>query len=151
MNVTGRIYAVAAVMAAGLFASAASADVIADYKVVDGGIPKSLTGKPGDAVAGKKTFIDRKRGNCLACHTAPIPEQQFHGMIGPAMEGVAERMTEAEMRLRLVDSKQVNPDTSMPAFHRIAGLNRVPKKFADKPILTAQEVEDVLAYIKTLK
>ena len=121
-----------------------------DYTIVDDTIPASLTGVPGDPVKGKKLAIKRKKGNCLACHAMPIPEQQFHGEVGPDLSGVGSRMTEAELRMRLVNSKALNPDTIMPAFHKVA-LNRVLKKFKGKTILGAQEIEDIIAYISTLK
>ena len=121
-----------------------------EYIIVDDTIPVSLTGVPGDPVKGKKLTTNRKKGNCLACHQMPIPEQQFHGEVGPDLSGVGSRMTEAELRLRLVNSKALNPDTIMPAFHKVA-LNRVLKKFKGKTILGAQEVEDIIAYLITIK
>lgn len=121
------------------------------YTIVDGTIPKPLTSEPGDPVRGKKIFVHRKKGNCLACHSAPIPEEQFHGEVGPDLRGVASRLTEAEMRMRLVDARWLNPYTSMPSFYKTDGLTQVKKSFRGKPILTAQEIEDVIAYLKTLK
>jgi len=132
--------------------STASAAEMAKYEIVDDtSIPKSLTGKPGDPANGRKLAINRKKGNCLACHVMPIPEQQFHGNLGPSLVGVAERYDEGELRLRVVDAKVVNPDTTMPAFYRSSGLHRVLKKFQGKTILAAQDVEDIVAYLKTLK
>lgn len=123
-----------------------------DYKVVDGSsIPKSLTGKPGDPVNGRKVVIDRRKGNCLACHEMPIPEQTFHGKIGPNLQGVASRYSEGEIRLRVVNPKILNPETFMPAYYRNDGFHRVLKKFQGKTIISAQEVEDVVAYTMTLK
>jgi len=122
-----------------------------DYKVVNGAINSSLTGSAGDAAKGKETAIHRKKGNCLACHQMPIPEQQFHGEIGPSLVGVASRYSEGEIRARVVDPKLANPDTIMPAFHKWTGLLRVIDKFKGKPILSAEDVEDVVAYLMTLK
>ncbi|MEG3620363.1 sulfur oxidation c-type cytochrome SoxX, partial [Magnetovibrio sp. PR-2] len=119
--------------------------------IVDETIPVSLTGVAGDAVNGKKVVIGRKKGNCLACHMMPIPEQQFHGMTGPDLNGVGDRMDEAELRMRIVDPKIIDSDTMMPSFYRTADLHRVLKKFEGKTILSPQEVEDVVAYLKTLK
>jgi sulfur-oxidizing protein SoxX len=122
------------------------------YEVTGGErIAKSLTGKPGDAAKGRALSIHRKKGNCLACHTLPIPEQSFHGNIGPDLAGVGSRYNAGELRLRLVDATLVNADTIMPAFYRNAGLHRVLKKFKGKTILKAQEVEDIIAYLLTLK
>lgn len=152
------ILAIAAVAAVGFGASQAHAagkmvsePGLTPYTIVDGGIPKSLTGQAGDAANGRKVVIHRKKGNCLACHQMPIPEEQFHGETGPDLAGVGDRLTEAELRLRLVNPKTVNEDTMMPSFYRTAGYTQINKNFADKSILTAQEVEDVIAYLKTLK
>jgi len=121
-----------------------------EYKIVDSTIPASLTGKPGDPVKGKKLAISRKKGNCLACHVMPIPEQQFHGEVGPDLSGVASYMSEAEMRMRIVDPKIINPDTIMPSFLKVP-TNRVLKKFQGKTIISDQDVEDIIAYMMTLK
>ncbi len=122
-----------------------------NYKIVGEGIPKSLTGKSGDPAAGRKAAINRKQGNCLACHVMPIPEQPYHGLVGPDLNGVAGRYSEAELRLRVVDPKVVNPDTIMPAFYRTTGYHRVLKKWKGKTVISAQQVEDIVAYLKTLK
>ncbi|MBC8270400.1 MAG: sulfur oxidation c-type cytochrome SoxX [Rhodospirillaceae bacterium] len=118
--------------------------------IVDGTIPASLTGKPGDPDAGKQTAIHRQKGNCLACHVMPVPEEQFHGEIGPDLSDVGSNYSEAELRLRLVDPKALNPDTIMPAFLKVP-TSEVHKKFKGKTILSAQEVEDIVAYLMTLK
>jgi sulfur-oxidizing protein SoxX len=131
--------------------SAAEMAKLVAYKVVDHGIPKSLTGKAGNAVEGRKVAIHRQKGNCLACHVMPIPEQQFHGEIGPDLAGVGSRYKEAELRLRVVDPKVLNEDTIMPAFYKVNGLHEVHKNFKGKSVLSAQEVEDVVAYLMTLK
>lgn len=109
----------------------------------------TLTGKPGDPANGRKVVI--KKGLCLSCHLMPIPEEADHGHIGPELMGVAGRLNEGEMRFRVVDPKRVNPDTIMPAFFRADGLHRVAKGWEGRTILTAEEVEDVVAYMMTLK
>ena len=125
---------------------------LVSYVIVDDmSIPKSLTGKAGDAEKGRALAINRKKGNCLACHAMPIPEQQFHGETGPTLHGVGNRLSEGELRLQLVNSKVTNENTLMPSFYRTFGFNRPLKGFSGKPILEAQEVEDIVAYLKTLK
>jgi len=140
---------VATLFAGSVFAADAK---LAKYTITDGErIDQSLTDQPGDAKRGRALAIHRKKGNCLACHVMPVPEQSFHGNIGPDLAGVAGRYSEGELRLRLVDATVVNEDTIMPAFYRVKNLNRVLKKFQGKSVLSAQEVEDILAYLKTLK
>lgn len=130
----------------------ASAATLVKYTVTGGDrINASLTGKPGDPATGKKVAINRKQGNCLACHSLPAPKQQYHGAIGPDLRGVGGRYSEGELRLRIVNSKIVNPETFMPAFYRNDGLHRVMKKWVGKTVLSAQQVEDVVAYLVTLK
>jgi len=118
---------------------------------VGDGIPKSLTGKLGNAKKGRATAVHRKKGNCLACHAMPVPEQADHGNIGPSLVGVGSRYTAAEMRLRLVDPKTINPDTIMPSYYRKTGFHRVQKKWKGKTVLSAGDIEDILAYLVTLK
>ncbi len=133
----------------------ASAEIIApaDVKIVDMVVAESLTGVPGDPVNGRKVFADRKKGNCLACHAnADLSELLFHGEVGPPLDGVAERYDAGFLRALLVNSKEVFEGTIMPAFYvENDTLNRVMSKFDGKTILTAQEVEDVIAYLQTLK
>jgi len=143
----------AAVVALTLGASgAAFSSELVSYKVVDGGIPESLTGKAGDVAEGRKTVIARGLGNCLACHQVSVlPDEPFQGDVAPPLDGVADRYTVAELRMLVVNPKTMFPDTVMPAFYKADGLNRVAEKFQGKPILTAQQVEDVVAFIGTLK
>lgn len=143
------VVAVACAMLAGTVA----AEELVMYTVdtSDYSIPEPLTAKPGDPVAGRTTAVDRKRGNCLACHTMPVPEQPFHGLIAPPLASVGARYDAGQLRLRVVDPKVINPNTPMPSFYKVEGIHRPSKKFAGKPILEAQEVEDVVAYLQTLK
>jgi sulfur-oxidizing protein SoxX len=124
--------------------------------VVTGGIatlPAPLTGRPGAAKEGAKVVIGRRLGNCLSCHEiGALREEEFHGDVGPPLDGVAGRWDAAALRMIVVNAKMVfGTETVMPAFYRTAGLNRVRTEFAGKPILTAQQVEDVVAFLATLK
>jgi sulfur-oxidizing protein SoxX len=130
----------------------AAAPALVKYEIRDGAIPASLTGTPGDAERGKRVVVGRQLGNCLACHQiAALKNEPYHGNTGPALDGVADRMSEGELRLRIVDSTKANPDTMMPPFYRNEGLNRVLQRFQGKTILTAEQVEDVIAFLMTLK
>ena len=134
-----------------LLSPPASAAGSVKYHINNDTIAESLTGKAGDPVNGRKLAINRKKGNCLACHSMPIPEQAFHGNIGPDLKGVSNRYSEGELRLRIVNPKVLNSETIMPAFYKTDGFNRVIKKFMGKTIISAQEVEDIVAYLMTLK
>ena len=115
------------------------------------GMKKSLTGVSGDESAGRQIIVDRKRGNCLACHRiTALKDQPFHGDIGPSLNRVAKRYTEPQLRQMLVDVRKYFPKTIMPPFHAEKGMHRVRKNFAGQKILTAQEVENVVAFLKTL-
>jgi sulfur-oxidizing protein SoxX len=114
-------------------------------------VPQSLTGSAGDAARGRAIIIDRQRGFCLLCHSGPFSEEPLQGNLAPSLAGAGSRWTEGQLRLRLMDNKRVNADSIMPAYHRIEGLQRVAPAWRDKPILNAQEIEDVLAFLKGLK
>lgn len=121
------------------------------YTVQGDAIPKPLTGVPGDPKRGEAIVADRKLGNCLACHTLPIPNEADPGNVGPPLAGVGRQLSAGQLRLRVVDFKTIDPATIMPSFYRVHGLRDVDEKFAGKPILAAQQVEDVVAYLLTLK
>jgi L-cysteine S-thiosulfotransferase len=114
-------------------------------------IPASLTGTKGDAMRGRAIVANRNVGLCLLCHSGPFPEDHFQGNIGPDLRGAGSRWSEGQLRLRIVDARKFNPETIMPPFYRVDGLSRVPAPYRDKPVLTAVEVEDVVAYLMTLK
>jgi L-cysteine S-thiosulfotransferase len=122
-----------------------------NYRIVNGAIPQPLTDQPGDAERGRRIVLDREGGDCIICHAMPLPQRQFHGTIGPPLDGVGGRYSAGELRLRLVDPKVFNPDTVMPAYYRIEGLHRVHERYRGKAVLTAQQVEDVVAYLLTLQ
>lgn len=111
-----------------------------------------LGGLVGNPENGRKIAITRKKGNCIACHLMPIPEVEFHGNLGPSLTGLASRRTEGQIRLRIVDGKQLNPTTVMPGYYRNPKyFNQVRKSFKGKTVLTAQEIEDLVVYLMTLK
>ena len=114
-------------------------------------IQKSLTGAPGDPVRGRAIVTSRQVGLCLLCHSGPFPEERFQGNLAPGLEGAGSRGSPAQLRQRIVDSSQINPATIMPAYHRIEGLTRVAPAFQGKPVLSAQQIEDVVAFLMTLK
>jgi len=116
-------------------------------------LPAPLTGKPGDAKEGAKVVAGRRLGNCLSCHEiGALREEEFHGDVGPPLDGVAERWDTAALRMIVVNPKIVfGGETVMPAFYRITGLNRVRPEFSGRPVLTAQQIEDVVAFLATLK
>ena len=121
------------------------------YTIVGTGVPKPLTDKPGNPQDGRKWALGVAYGNCLACHKLPAPEEQFHGEIGPDLAGVGGRLPEDAIRLRIIDPKRINPATPMPSFYKIDGLHRVAAAWVGKTILSAQQVEDVVAYLKSLR
>ena len=122
------------------------------WKIENYAINKPLGNKKGNALRGRKIVINRDKGNCLACHSIPIPEESFHGTVGPPLHGVASRMTEGQIRLRVADETKVIPTTIMPGFYKNPKENnRVDDKYWGKPVLNAQEAEDVIAYLMTLK
>jgi sulfur-oxidizing protein SoxX len=123
----------------------------AGAQVVTGdAIAVSLTGVPGDAARGRVIVGNRQVGLCLLCHSGPFPEERFQGELAPALQGAGSRLSEGQLRLRIVDSGKVNPSTIMPSYYKTEGLTRVAPAFAGKPVLSADQVEDVVAYLKTL-
>jgi sulfur-oxidizing protein SoxX len=150
VSIAGCIFTLAMLARAGADTTAVHDAGLVPYQVIDGGIPAPLTSKPGDPVRGEQIVVDRKLGNCLACHAMPI-KQPSQGNIGPNLAGVGKMLGVAQLRLRIVNPKLINPQTIMPAYYRVDGLHDVAKAFANKPILTAQQVEDVVAFLATLK
>jgi L-cysteine S-thiosulfotransferase len=113
-------------------------------------MPEPLTRTPGDAARGREIVTGRD-GNCLFCHAIPEPSERFMGNIGPPLAGVGSKLTAGQLRQRIVDPTKVKSDVTMPAYHRIEGLNQVSQQYLGRPILDAQQVEDVVAYLLTLK
>jgi sulfur-oxidizing protein SoxX len=121
------------------------------YRVERDGIPQPLATVAGDAARGRAIVANRQLGLCLLCHAGPVPEERFQGNLAPDLAGSGTRWSEAQLRLRIVDAGHINPDTIMPAYYRIDGLNNVAPAVRGKPILDAQQVEDVVAYLRSLK
>jgi sulfur-oxidizing protein SoxX len=143
-----RRYALALAMLAGL---AGAADGTSSYRVVADGIPDSLVTGTGDAARGRALMVARDSANCVLCHAVPDTAVRFSGDLGPALAGIGARLSVPQLRLRVSDNLRVNPTTVMPSYYRTDGLDRVASQYAGKPILTAQEIEDVVAYLASLK
>ena len=128
----------------------ANAQALRPFTVVGDAIPASLTGVAGDAARGRALVVDRT-STCILCHSGPFPEQRFLGDVAPSLAGTGSRWSEGEIRLRLVDASRLNAATIMPSYYRIDGLNRVGRTWQGKPILSAEQIEDIVAYLATLR
>ena len=151
---TGAKILLAAIAAVGFGSAALAADVApADVKFNDMAVAEALTATPGDPEAGLKVFKDRSLGNCLACHAnSGMEKELFHGTVGPAMDGAGSRWQPEQLRAIVADSKKVfGEQTVMPGFYSLEVGEKVREDLVGKTILTAQQVEDVVAYLSTLK
>lgn len=146
MRLRGWVAVCAAV--AGCATPAVDADL--PYRVSGDAIREPLLPAPGDAARGRAVVAARD-SNCLLCHTVPDAQIRSMGNVGPPLAGVGGRLTEGQLRLRIVDSVRLNRDTLMPSYYRVNGLNQVGEAWRGKPVLTAQQVEDVVAYLLTLR
>jgi sulfur-oxidizing protein SoxX len=126
------------------------AQALRTYVVVGDAIPESLTGKPGDAARGR-ALVPERTSTCILCHSGPFPEQKFQGDLAPGLNGAGSRWSEGQLRLRLVDASSLNPATIMPSYYRVDGLDRVGPAWRGKPILSAEQIEDMVAYLATLR
>ena len=120
------------------------------HTIIGDMFPQALA-PAGDAARGRAIIVNRQKGFCLLCHSGPFPEQRFMGNLAPSMAGAGARYNEAQLRLRLVNSSHLNPDTIMPAYFDTNGLRHVAPAYVGRPILNAQEIEDVIAFLMTLK
>lgn len=133
-------------------ATVVCAESLRAYRIVGDAIPEPLAGGPaGDPGRGRAIVLDRNTGNCLICHHVPEPSERFMGTLAPDLAGVGTRLSTGQLRLRLVDQSIVNPLTIMPPYHRVEGLTRVPARFQGVPLLSAAQIEDVVAYLASLK
>jgi len=144
-------------MVAAMLLVAAGFTAIADegsprpYVVVGDSIPVSLTGAAGDPARGRAIVLDRRLGACLLCHTGPFTEERFRGTLAPDLSGAGSRWSAGQLRLRLVDASRLNPSTIMPPYYRVDGLARIGNSWTGKPMLTAEQIEDVVAFLSTLR
>jgi sulfur-oxidizing protein SoxX len=144
-----RMFAPAALLAAA--AAQAQPAAVQPLRIVGNAIPEPLAGLQGDAARGRAIVGNRQAGLCLLCHTGPFPEERAQGTLAPSLAGAGARWSEGELRLRIVDARRINPATIMPSYHRVDGLVRVGPAWRGQPVLNAQQVEDVVAFLKTLR
>ncbi|XUM24879.1 sulfur oxidation c-type cytochrome SoxX [Bradyrhizobium oligotrophicum S58] len=126
------------------------AEELKPFAITGDGIPHSLTGQSGDATRGRALVVARS-STCILCHSGPFPEARFQGDLAPSLAGAGSRSTIPQLRLRLVDASRLNPATIMPSYYRIDGLTRVATAWRDRPILSAEQIEDIVAYLATLR
>jgi len=134
----------------GLVLGAAQAQTGA-FAVVGDAIPQALTDVPGDPARGRAIVASRQLGLCLLCHTGPIAQERFQGNLAPDLAGTGSRWSTGQLRLRIVDARAVNPQTLMPSYYRTDGLTRVAPAWESRPLLPAQQIEDVVAYLASLR
>jgi len=135
----------------GVSAAATTEEAFKTFTVVGDAIPASLTGTKGDPARGRAIVTNRQVGLCLLCHSGPFSEEKFQGNLAPDLSGAGARWSEGQLRLRIVDASRVNPDTIMPPYYRIDRLQRVAPSYRGKPVLTAEQIEDVVAFLETLR
>ena len=126
-------------------------DLRSSYTIVGDGITKPLTRQPGNVESGRRIVTERQTGLCVLCHSGPFPEARFQGDLATNLAGTGSRWTEAQLRLRMVDASKWNPQTIMPSYYRTHGLERVSWQYRAQPVLSAQQIEDVVAFLRTLK
>jgi L-cysteine S-thiosulfotransferase len=130
---------------------ATAEDPLKPFTVVGDAVPASLTGRKGDVARGRAIVTNRQVGLCLLCHSGPFSEEKFQGNLAPDLSGAGARWSEGQLRLRIVDASRINPDTTMPPYYRIDRLQRVAPSYRGKPVLTAEQIEDVVAFLETLR
>jgi L-cysteine S-thiosulfotransferase len=128
----------------------AAAQALLPYAITDDAIAASLTGAPGDATRGRALVLNRT-STCILCHSGPFPEEKFQGDLAPDLAGSGGRWSGGQLRLRIVDASRLNPATIMPSYYRVDGLTRVAPAWRGKPILSAEQIEDIVAYLVTLR
>ena len=139
-----------ALIAAVAYPGVVAAEDLAAVHIVGDAIPESLTATPGDATRGRALVVERS-STCILCHNGPFPEQKFQGDLAPNLAGAGSRWSAGQLRLRLVDASRLNATTIMPSYYRVDGLDRVGAAWRGKPILSAEQIEDIVAYLVTLR
>jgi sulfur-oxidizing protein SoxX len=129
----------------------AAAEGLRAFAVIGDAVPDSLTGAKGDAARGRTIVANRQVGLCLLCHSGPFPRERFQGNLAPDLSGAGSRWSEGQLRLRIIDASRFNPGTIMPPYYRVDGLTRVAATFRERPILSAEQVEDVVAFLVALR
>ena len=129
----------------------AAAALLAGLVIAGDAIEQPLTREPGDPARGRAIVTNRQLGLCLLCHGGPFPEERFQGTIATNLAGAGTRLTEGQLRLRIVDARRLNPESLMPAYGRSEGFNRVGRAWQGKSVLDEQQIEDVVAFLRTLK
>jgi sulfur-oxidizing protein SoxX len=146
-----RVAAIATAVACASYGASAAEAALVPFQTAGDAVPEALGGLKGDASRGENIVRDRRAGNCLICHQLPLKDEPFQGEIGPALTGIGARLSEGQIRLRLIDESLINPQTLMPPYYRAANLNNVDPDYAGRPGLTAQQLEDVTAYLASQK
>jgi sulfur-oxidizing protein SoxX len=140
-----------ALLLAAALPAAGAEDGLRHFAVVGDAIPASLTGAKGDPERGRAIVADRRVGLCLLCHSGPFVEEPLQGTLAPDLRGAGSRWSEGQLRLKVVDAARLNPGTIMPPYYRVDGLTRVAPSLRGKPVLTAEQIEDVVAFLATLR
>jgi len=144
--IAGRLVAAAVLVSSNL----AAGQTLRPYVVTGDGIPQSLTGTSGDTTRGRTLVLERTN-TCILCHSGPFPEEKFQGDLAPNLSGSGSRWSVPQLRLRLVDASRLNAATIMPSYYKLEGLDRVAPTWRGKPILSAEQIEDIVAYLATLR
>ena len=138
-------------MAAEIAGAAETTPATVAFRVVADGIPAPLGAAPGDAARGRALIVARDSANCVLCHAIPDAAVRFAGNLAPSLAGIGARLTASQLRLRVADNLRVRPETIMPSYYKIDGLDRVAPAYRGRPILSAAEIDDVVAYLGTLR
>lgn len=128
----------------------AGAQALRSYTIIGDAIPERLTAAPGDAARGRALVVERS-STCILCHSGPFPEVRFQGDLAPNLAGSGSRWSEGQLRLRLVNASHLNAATIMPSYYRTDGLDRIGPSWRGKPILSAEQIEDIVAYLASLR